>query len=381
MIRSFKYPLRPTRVQASVLLAWLEVCRELYNAALQERRDAWSKCGVTVTRYAQQKQLAELRQEDETIGAVPSNVLRSMLYRCDRALQGFFRRCKTGGNPGFPRFRKRNTSLGFAFVSIRENRVFVPKIGPVKFHRYQPLSGTPRQVTIGKEAGKWFVSFVCDVGEAPAKVPVRNAVGIDLGLTNFVTLTTGETVENPRYFRRGVALYSRRCRLRNRKQHGSAGHTRATVLAQKAYQHIWRQRLDHARKLAAHLFSRFDLVVHEDLAIGGMIRGPLTKSIHDAGWGMFLRCMTSKAESAGKHLIAVDPRGTTLLCSSCGTKVPKTMHERVHSCPSCGLVLDRDHNAAINILARAPGRGAVSAEGDSTLLPTTFTHSYPGAVE
>lgn len=370
MIQTFKYPLYPTKAQAAVFEAWLGVCQQLYNAALQERRDAWRKQRVRVTRFDQFNQLTEIRREDKKIAAISVEVLRSAVARCDRSFQRFFRCCERREKSGFPRFRSRDryTSFSFPFmqgVRIEGNKILIPKLGPVRFHHYRPLGGTPREVTIGKEVGKWYVSISCDLGEAPSKIPVRDAVGVDLGLNNFAVLSTGESIENPRYFRRGEAVLARRQRTFSGKVRGTSSRARAKLLVQKAHQHVANQRLDHARKLAAHLFDRFDLVVHEDLKISGMVRGHFAKSINDAAWGRFIRCLASKAESAGKHLIAVDPRGTTQRCSSCQTVVPKTLAERIHSCPSCGLTLGRDHNAAINILSLAPGRGVVSAEGST----------------
>lgn len=365
MIRVYKYPLRLTRTQIVQFEQWRFVCQQLYNAALQERRDAWRKQRVSISRFDQTKQLTEIRAEDEEIAVIPVEVLRSALVRCDRAFQAFFRRCKAGQKPGFPRFRSRDryTSFSFPFVSMNGNCIRVPKLGLVRFHNYRPSAGVPKEVIIGKEGGKWFVSIVCDLGDAPTKQPVRNAVGIDLGLNSFVVLSTGDTVENPRFFRCGEALLAQRQRKFEKKQKRSSSRARAKLLVQKAHLHIKNQRLDHARKLAAQLFDRFDLVAHEDLEIRGMVSG--SKSIEDAAWGQFIRCLASKAENAGKHIIAVDPRGTTQKCSGCGAKVSKTLAERMHSCPNCGLVLGRDHNAAINILSLTPGRGAAQAEGSS----------------
>lgn len=353
MIRTYRYPLRPTPAQAATLQCWLHTCCELYNAALQERRDAWRIARKTVTRFDQLLELTEVRAADPAIAAIPARIQRSALDRLEHAFTSFFRRCKRGDVPGYPRFqsRRRYSSFAFPFVSTTSNRVRIPKLGSVKFHCYRPLGGVPRSVTISHgSTGRWYVSFSCDVGDAPAKTPVRSVVGIDLGLTTFATLSDGSEVANPRFFRGGEAQLARRQRTMSRRQRGSASRERARVQVAKAHQHIQNQRKDFARKLSVELFKKYDLIAHEDLAISRMQHGTFAKSVGDAAWGTFLQCLHSKAESAGKHVIAVDPRGTSQRCSGCGETVRKELSERIHSC-LCGTVLGRDHNAALNVLA------------------------------
>lgn len=190
--------------------------------------------------------------------------------------------------------------------------------------------------------------------DAPVKVPVASTVGIDLGLTHFATLSTGETILNPRYFRKGQALLASRQRMLERKRRGSKSRHRVKMLVRAAHEHIHNQKLDHARKLSCTLFARYDLVAYETLDFKGLIElnensKGMRKSINDAAWGMFVSCLTSKAERAGKWAVGVDPRGTTKKCSGCGAMVPKTLWQREHNCPNCGLVMGRDHNAAVNI--------------------------------
>ena len=217
-----------------------------------------------------------------------------------------------------------------------------------------------RQATIGREStGEWYVAFTCDVGSAPAKAAVRSSVGIDLGLTTFATLSDGTEVKNPRWFRASVVQLRRRQQTLSRRQRGSTSRERARTQVARAHQHIANQRKDFARKLACSLFRRYDLIAYEDLEIRRMVGGSFAKSIHDAGWGLFLHTLRDKAESAGRHAIAVDPRGTTQQCSGCGATVKKSLAEREHQC-TCGVTLGRDHNAAINILAL--GRSAVETE-------------------
>lgn len=348
-----------------VLSCWLDVCCDLYNAGLQERREAWRVARRRVTEFDQQKELTAIRASDAYLNAVPLQVQRSALARLERAFVAFFTRCRKAAAPGYPRFRTRRRYTSFSFMCktsplMRGRYVYIPKIGQVKFHRYRALEGYPKQVTIGYDStDKWYVSFVCDVGDAPAKTPVRSATGIDLGLTTFATLADGTEIANPRFFRTGQKQLARRQRIFSRRVRGSASRERARIQVAKAYQHVQNQRKDFARKLSVELFKKYDLIAHEDLEIRGLARGRNAKSVNDVAWGTFLRALHSKAESAGKHVIAVDPRGTSQRCSGCGEMVRKELSERVRSC-RCGTVLGRDHNAAINVLAL--GRSAVEAE-------------------
>jgi putative transposase len=369
MIRTFRYPLRPTKAQESVLDGWRLKCCELYNAGLEERREAWRKQRVSVTRYSQQKELTALRHADAQWSAIPVWVARSALERLDNAFRSFFRRVKAGAVPGFPRFRSRDRydsfDLGSEIPRIDGSVVSVPKLGMVRFHKYRELRGTVKLVRIGRSVRGWYVSFVCDLGEAPAKVAVRSAVGIDVGLEAFATLSNGERVENPRYGRNGADVLARRQQALARKRRGSKGRDRAKCLVARAYEQQRNRRLDHARKLAVILCARFDLITHEDLAISRMVHGNLARSIHDAAWGQFLDALRCKAESAGKWCVPVDPRGTSQACSACGAVEAKSLDQREHRCV-CGFVAHRDVNAALNILARGYRAGQLTEARRST---------------
>jgi putative transposase len=391
VIRSYRYPLRPTRAQEAVLVSWLGMCCDLYNGALQERRDAWRKNGESIGYNAQSKSLTEIRATVPGWDDIPYNVARSALLRLDRAFQAFFRRCKIGARPGYPRFRVADHFDSFSLqrrCAIRDGRVNVPRLGLVRFHEYRPMpaGAVVRDVIVRRSAGQWWVVFQCDVGAAPAPVdltgvpPVR-MVGIDVGLSALATLSNGEAIANPRHGRTSAQVLAERQRRLARKQRGSANRRRAVRLVQRAHERVANQRLDTARKAAASLVRRFDLICFEDLAVGRMVHGNLARSIHDAGWRILTVAVACKAESAGKHVVKVAAAGTTIECSGCGARVPKGLSERTHRCPRCGLVLCRDVNAARNILAR--GRRAVglcatpriTAEAAPAALPNSYGRS------
>ena len=361
MRRTFCMPCYPTKVQATEMLGWLESDRLLYNAALQERRDSYRLLGKSTTYIDQSKSLTTIRADDPDWAAIPAVVERSALRRLDKAYQAFFRRVKAGKKPGFPRFKGYGRYKSFSFqaaLPIRNSHVLIPKLGWMKVHFYRPLKGKTLDVIVKHDAGKWFIYFQQDLGAAPEvtvdaeTVADERVVGIDVGLTTLATLSTGEKVPSPRFYREAQALLARRQRVLARKKRGSNNRKAALRLVQKSHLHIKNQRKDHAFKLAKDLVERHDMIVYEDLNIARMTHGNLGKSIYDAGWGMLLTAIACKAEEAGKLAVAVDPNGTSQDCSRCGATVKKELSDRMHECPHCGLVLCRDVNAAINILAR-----------------------------
>lgn len=365
MFRTFRYPLRPTAAQEATLIHWLEQCCDLYNAALQERRDAWRKQRVSTDLRKQQVSLTEWRRSDPDGSAVPVEVQRSALRRIDLAFKAFFRRLKNEKKPGYPRFKSKCRYDSFSLngnldkVHVYGRHVTLPKLGRVRLHLYRPLRGKILQVTVRRErAGEWSVSFACDVGAAPEKVQPISVVGIDVGLRSVAVTSDGETIENPRHAQKAAAKLAVAQRLVARRKRGSKSRRRAVVLVARHHAHVRNQRLDHARKSAKGLVSQYDVIVHEDLNIAALGRSRLGGAVHNAGWGILLHCIACKAEEAGKHVVAVDPRHTSQTCSGCGVLAPKDLSVRVHDCPHCGLRMDRDHNAAVNI--RALGRSAVS---------------------
>jgi putative transposase len=301
----------------------------------------------------QTRELTELRAQDPAYREIPVGVSRSALRQLERAFQAFFRRVKRGEAPGYPRFKGRNRfdSFGIGRVSMEGKKVRVPKLGLVRFRKYRELGGEILDARIGLRAGKWYVAFSCDLGEAPERKPVQDPVGIDMGLESFATLSDGSKVENPRFLRKGEALLARRQRVLQKKKKGSKTRAAARLLVQKAHEHIRNQRLDFARKLSAELLERYDGVFFEDLNVRGLARSRLAKSVQDAAWGTFIRTLVGKAECAGRWAVPVDPGGTSQRCSECGLTVAKELSERTHRCLACGLVMNRDHNAARNILA------------------------------
>ncbi|HKB48410.1 MAG TPA: transposase, partial [Ktedonobacterales bacterium] len=213
-----------------------------------------------------------------------------------------------------------------------------------------PLEGTPKTVTISREADGWYTSISC--AEVPTEpLPLTGQeTGIDVGLKVFIITANGEVVENPRHYRKAEKQVAKAQRRISRRKKGSTRRKKAVALLRRKHQTIQRQRRDFHHKVALALLRRYDVISLEDLQVRNMARNHyLAKSISDASWGQFRTILTFKAACAGKWVIAVPPAFTSQDCSGCGERVPKSLSVRTHVCPSCGLVMDRDENAARNI--------------------------------
>lgn len=354
MIRTFRYRVYPSKRQVQTLNGQLNVCAELYNAALQERRDAWKLNGKSISRFDQIYQLPGVRAFREDVAAVNATALEDVITRVDKAFKGFFRRVKQGQKAGYPRFRafRRYDSLTFRQIgnALNGNKLRLSKIGNVRIKLHRPIEGKIKTLTVKREAGKWFALFACEV--KPNPLPFSpNTVGIDVGLTHFATLSTGETVENPRWYRkavRGLRIAQRRIARRNK---GSNRRRKAILLLQRAHVAIRSQRAAFHHKLSRKLVNENGLIVVEDLNVKGLASGMLSKSVHDAGWSRFINMLTYKAGNAGRLLVKVDPRGTSQTCT-CGATARKTLADRWHLCLNCGLSAQRDHVSAQVILGR-----------------------------
>lgn len=352
-MKAFKFRLYPTVAQARELNTQInEACR-LYNAALEERAAAWKK-GIRVGFYQQCAQLKDIRAAGD-LGISSYRVASEVLWRVDRSFQSFFRRIKAGGSPGYPRFRSARRYDSITFEVGHGARLFAGDVrlhgvGSVRFLAHREVEGEPKTAIIKREAGRWYVIVVADT---PAELlpETRRAVGVDVGLASFAVYSTGEAVEAPRLLRAGERRLRIAQRRVARRVKGSKGRRKAIQLLQRAHAHVRDQRRDFHHKVSRDLVNHFDLIAVEDLQVRNMVRArPFAKSISDAGWSSFRRILTDKAANAGRVVVAVNPSGTSQACSGCGALVSKRLSERTHACPHCGLTLDRDHNAARNIL-------------------------------
>ncbi len=307
----------------------------------------------------QQAQLPAIKEVRPEYAALDAQMLQDVLQRLDRAFRAFFRRVKAGQTPGYPRFKSRDRYNSFTFKqtgwNVTAGCLVIRGLGSLKVRWSRPLLGTVKTVTVKRDADAWYVTFSCVVDVAdPVAEPALPAIGIDLGLEHFLSTSDGEHVANPRYFRTGEDILARRQQALARKKRGSARRKKAKLLVTKAHRKVWNQRRDFHHKTAQRLVQGHGLIAVEDLHIANMARNPsLAKSISDAGWGQFIAILTQKAEEAAVVVIAVPPAGTSQSCSGCGRTALKGLSERWHTCEHCGCSLQRDVNAARNILARA----------------------------
>jgi putative transposase len=356
--KTFKYKLKPTLEQERMLAFVVRRCRELYNAALQERREAWSKCGVSVTAAGQSAQLPSVKEVRPEYRAIHSQVSQDVLTRLDRAFQAFFRRVRAGETPGYPRFQGSTRYSSFTYkqfgngATLDNGFLVLSKLGRVAVRWSRPLEGTPKTVTISREADGWYACLSCAEVPTQPLEPTGQEAGIDLGLESFATLSGGEHILTPACYHKAEKHLKRQQRCVSRRKKGSHRRRKAVRLLAKGYQTVRRQRQDFHHKAALSLVRQYDTIYYEDLQTANMVRNHhLAKSIADAGWSTCLNILSFKAACAGRRAVAVPPAYTSQACSGCGILVAKGLSLRWHSCPDCGMNLHRDHNAARNILA------------------------------
>jgi putative transposase len=365
--KTYQYKLMPTPEQQRVLATVLWRCRTLYNAALEERKTAWERCHVSENYYQQKAELPDVKAEFPEYAEVHSQVLQDVLLRLERAFQAFFRRLKNGEEPGYPRFQGRDRYHSFTYPQYGNGAVLdggmlsLSKIGRIPIRRHRLLIGTPKTVTISREADGWYACFSCT--EVPVQPLPQTGydTAIDVGVKVFLITADGEIVENPRHYRKAEKQLAKAQRRVSRRKKGSHRRRKAVALLKRKHQQVQRQRRDFHHKTALALLKRYDTIYLEELQVRNMVRiRALGKSISDAGWAAFRTILACKAAWADKRVIAVPAHYTSQDCSGCRERVPKSLSVRTHVCPSCGLVLDRDENAAINILRAGQARQALT---------------------
>jgi putative transposase len=357
--KTYKEKLRPTPAQERELELVLWRCRALYNTALEQRITAWGRCHVSVSRFEQEAELKAIRADFPEYAAIHSHVLQDVLARLDKTYQAFFRRVQRGEKAGFPRYKARTRYHSFTFkeygngARLDNGSLVLSKLGRISVHWSRPLEGTPKTVTVSKEADGWYVAISCADVPAQPLPPTGQETGIDLGLESFATLADGAMIHNPRCYRK-AERYLAKCQRRVAKRtQGSQRRRKAVCWLAKAHQTVRRQRQDFQHKTALALVQTYDTIYYEDLQVANMVKNHhLAKSISDAGWSAFLSILSFKAANAGRSVAAVDPAYTSQACSGCGVLVQKGLSVRWHECPDCGTSLHRDHNAAKNILWR-----------------------------
>jgi putative transposase len=407
LLKTFQYRLYPTKKQQRFLERQLEECRWLWNTLLAERKQAWEEQQEILDYYEQKAALPGWKtHERPALRDVHSQVLQDVVLRLKKAFDAFFRRVKVGEEPGYPRFKGKgrydsltypqwNNGVG---LSASSKRLLLSKIGDVKLVYHRPLEGAPKTATIRRTAtGKWYVTITCEWEPTPLP-PTRREVGVDVGLTTFATCSDGQIIPTPRFFRR-----EERALARAQRKHQQALDAHKTIranLTQQTFEQqpdcdaagVWQlvsqdaeerrawkvrrqrrkvvartherirwRRSNFTHQASRRLANQYDLLAVENLSVRRMMAThTLAKSIADVAWRQFLTLIACKAAWAGRQLSAVNPAYTSQDCSGCGArKNDLTLDERVYHCPSCGLTMGRDRNAALNVLAR--GRACLAS--------------------
>ena len=360
MKKTFRYRIYPTKGQECILTEWLNTCRMLYNQSLSERKESYERDKSSINYYDQANALKEGKKINGYLTTVYSQVLQDILKRLDKAFQNFFQRVKQGEESGYPRFKSKDRFNSFTFpqkgFKIEGGKLVLSKIGAIKLvqHREIPEEGTIKTCAIKRAVNQWYVTFVVDLPDMEVeKEEIKSAVGIDLGLTDMATLSNGEKIDNPKWLRASEKKLAKEQRRLARKKKGSNNRKKQKAIVGTVHRKIRNQRSDFHHKISKGLVADYGLIVFEDLKVKNMVKNRyLAKSISDAGWNQLVSFVSYKAEEAGKIVELVNPNGTSQLCSGCRMEVKKSLAVRTHRCPYCGLVMDWDENAAINILNR-----------------------------
>ena len=377
------YRIKPSTEQVTIMETWLEMLRRHHNYALGQRFD-WlrrtrcqiDRCSllsepigdIPVKFPSYNFQAGELKKTKELFPVykdIHAEVQQQNLKRLERSWDRWIKPDKSGKRAGRPRFKKKGEMRSFTFPrincpkagvnKIEQGTLTLSKIGPmpVIMHRPFPVGFELKTATIVTKADGWYISVSLEDSLVPEPKPIddiKSAVGIDLGLKYFLVTSTGAFVEVQQHYRRTQKHLATQQQKLARKKTDSVNSKKQKQKIARIHQRIGRKRENFHYKVAHQLIKQYDLIAAEDLNIKGLARTKLAKSIYDVAWGKFLAILEAVALRSGVHFVKVSPHTTTIDCSQCGTKVPKTLSVRLHECPKCLLELDRDENAAVNIL-------------------------------
>lgn len=377
MRKTYKYRLYPTKKQVQKLEWTLDMCRILYNSCLLDRRNHYERTGKVLSRIRQQKILKADKGRVEALAEIHSQVLQDVLFRVERAFQGFFRRLKEkNGKAGYPRFRGEGRYDSITYpqapgFQLTEQGLKLSKIGTIKLKKHRPIQGVVKTCTVKKDVDRWYVCLSVEYEPERTPIPTK-AVGIDMGINFFAALSDGNVIGNPKHLWKFERKLVRKQRELSKKKGGSKNRKKARLSIARLHRKVRNQRSDFHHKETRKLVQSYGFIAVENLNIQGMVRNHrLAKHISQAAWRQFLRYLEYKAEEAGVWIEKVSPHYTSINCSVCGEAVPKTLTQRIHRCPYCGTVMDRDHNAARNILLKSTAGTAESyAWGEGWLHPS-----------
>lgn len=342
-MKVIEYKLYPNKTYLTKLEFTLEQARLLYNEALEQRITSWKENQKRLNYYDQTK----FFKSKYPISAM---LTQCVLKRLDTTYQRFFKRINN-----FPRFKSKNRFRSIDIrqwglnASLKDGKLRYDKM-LIRTSNHRELEGTPKTGRIVKRADGWYLQVVCDVGAKKPKAKIKTAIGLDMGLKYLVADSEGNIIQAPKMFRKTEAKLAKQQKVLSRRVKGSNSRMKAKEAVAKTHLKISRQRKDFLHKIS-YKYAQYDLIAVEKLNIKGMLKNHhLAKSISDASWNMLLRLIRYKAANAGSYFVEVNPKYTSQKCSGCGAIVQKSLSVRTHICPECSLIIDRDHNASLNIL-------------------------------
>lgn len=354
---TYKYRLYPGRSQETSLVSWLESCRFLYNLLLEERKNSWEKNKKNLSLYDQCNSLPKLKRKYPELKKIHSQVLQNTAVRLDLAFKAFFRRIRQGEKPGYPRFKSKHRYDNICFPQviqecIEDNFVWLPKFGKVEFIKHRKILGKIKNIMVKRSlSGKWFLYVVTDHVEKEnfGKTEKEN-VGLDVGIECFAMLSDGTRIENPRFFEIEQKELAKKQRKLEKLKKAEKPVKTTKLAITKIHEKIVNKRHNFCFQTANSLLKKYRNIYVEDIEINKLIQKKwCSKQICDAAWGNFLNILVYKAECADRKVEKVNPAYTSQTCSQCGTRTIHELKDRVFKC-KCGLQLNRDLNAALNIL-------------------------------
>lgn len=372
IIKAFRFSFKPNKTQSQNLDNTLRLCKDLYNAALQERKEAYSLNRISINYQAQQNQLPDIKQTNPEYKEIHSQILQNVLKRVDLAFQGFFSRVKKGVKAGFPRFRSISRYDSFTFpqsgFSLSGNKLTLSKIGTVKLKLSRKIQGKVKTCQIKREIDKWFVIFTVETATQPLP-KTGEEIGIDAGVVSFLTLSDGSEIENNRFYQSTQKQLRVAQRAVSRKKKGGANRRKAVLKLRKIHQKIKNQRADYQHKISNYLVKTYDVICIEKLNLSGMVKSRLGKSLSDVAIGNFYRMLKCKAENADKRVIEIPAHFTSQTCSACGhCEKANRLSQAEFVCLKCNHNQNADWNAAKNILRL--GKSALGSKwNNSSCLP------------
>ena len=364
--KGFKFRIYPTEEQRVMLLQQGGNARFLWNYLLKDNIEYYKQAKKFKFFYEMAMSIPKLKKEFDFLNLSFSQSLQTVARQLDRALRDSFK-----SNRGFPKFKKKKDNDSFTCPQgwkLKRGFIYIPKVGKVRWIKHQSLQGKPKHIIVSQDGNRWYCSVTCEFEVQEKEKKANNLVGVDLGLKLFATLSDGTVIANPKHMKRYEEKLVREQRRLSRKQKGSVNRNKQRKKVHRVHQKVKDARLDFLHKITSHMIAKYDGVVVEDLSVAGMMRNHhLAKSIADVAWSEFVRQLEYKALWNSKYFLKVDrfyPSSKT--CSRCGHVQDMPLDKGIYNCSVCGLTLNRDLNAAINI--HRLGASRINACGDERLL-------------